>query len=289
MKAQILDLVQGSQEWLDVRKNHFCASEAPSVMSVNPYFPKNPRQLAQSKRGMVKTFVSHAMKEGHRLEPLIRQQVEDELEIGFMPTVMVQGKCLASLDGINFDGDVILEIKTTQSMNATVKAALAGRPSLPHQYQMQHQLMVSGADKCIYALRHPETEELILIDVFPDRLMQQKLQQAWKDFEPLMSCAETELRDFEPIPDDLKPWIDSYFEAKDNHQSAGQKLDIAKKQLMSELGGSGGWDGFSLRVREQSRKGSLDKAALLKSYPNINLADFEKKGTTFTVIEDLRK
>ena len=60
MKAQTLNLEQGSQEWLDARKDHFCASEAPAVMSVNPYFPRNPTELAKQKLGYVNKFASLA-------------------------------------------------------------------------------------------------------------------------------------------------------------------------------------------------------------------------------------
>ena len=136
MFPETLNLEQGSQEWLEVRKKHFCASEAPAVMSVNPYFPRNPTDLAKQKLGYVNPFVSQAMKEGHRLEPIIRAQVELKTDLEFEPEVLVRGKFLASLDGISWERDTILEIKAPQSNNATVKWAMEGRVILAHQYQI---------------------------------------------------------------------------------------------------------------------------------------------------------
>ena len=285
MKAQTLNLEQGSQKWLDARKNHFCASEAPAVMSVNPYFPRNPTELAKQKLGYVNTFVSQAMKEGHRLEPIIRQQVEDQTEIGFMPAVMVKDKYLASLDGINFDGDTILEIKAPQSNNATVKWAMEGRVILPHQYQIQHQLMVSGADKCIYAVRNPEDGQIITCDVFPDQILQKKLKQAWADFKPLMELTEDELKTSEPLPDDLAPMIDDFIEAEALLKQAKKRVEEKRAEILADLDASKSYENDKIRISRRQRKGSLDKTAL---EAEIDLSKYIKPATSYTVLEVLK-
>ena len=285
MKAQTLDFEQGSQEWLEVRKTHFCASEAPAVMSVNPYFPRNPTDLAKQKLGYVNTFVSQAMKEGHRLEPIIRQQVEDQTEIGFMPTVMVKDKYLASLDGINFDGDTILEIKAPQSKNATVKWAMEGRVILPHQYQIQHQLMVSGADKCIYAVRNPEDGEVITCDVFPDQIMQKKLKQAWADFEPLMGLTEDELKTSEPLPADLAPAVETYLKGKALAKQAADIMKTAQAEILADLDDSKSYENDKIRISRRQRKGTLDKTAL---EADVDLSKYIKPATNYTVLEVLK-
>lgn len=285
MKAQTLNLEQGSQEWLDARKDHFCASEAPAVMSVNPYFPRNPTDLAKQKLGYVNKFVSQAMKEGHRLEPIIRQQVEDQTEIGFMPAVMVKDKYLASLDGINFDGDIILEIKAPQSKNAMVKWAMEGRVILPHQYQIQHQLMVSGADKCIYAVRNPEDGQIITCDVFPDQILQKKLKQAWADFQPLMELTEDELKTSEPLPADLAPAVETYLKGKALAKQAADIMKTAQAEILADLDDSKSYENDKIRISRRQRKGTLDKTAL---EADINLSKYIKPATNYTVLEVLK-
>jgi len=285
LKAQTLDLEQGSQEWLDARKDHFCASEAPAVMSVNPYFPRNPTELAKQKLGYVNTFVSQAMKEGQRLEPIIRQQIKAQTGIGFVPAVMVKDKYLASLDGINLYGDIILEIKAPQSKNAMVKWAMEGRVILPHQYQIQHQLMVSGADKCIYAVRNPEDGQIITCDVFPDQILQQKLKQAWADFQPLMELTEDELKTSEPLPDDLAPMIDDFIEAEALLKQAKKRVEEKRAEILADLDASKSYENDKIRISRRQRKGSLDKTAL---EAEVDLSKYIKPATNYTVLEVLK-
>mgnify|MGYP003652570127 CR=1 FL=1 len=285
MKAQTLDLEQGSQEWLDARKQHFCASEAPAVMSVNLYFPRNPTELAKQKLGYVNTFVSQAMKEGQRLEPIIRQQIKAQTGIGFVPAVMVKDKYLASLDGINLYGDIILEIKAPQSKNAMVKWAMEGRVILPHQYQIQHQLMVSGADKCIYAVRNPEDGQIITCDVFPDQILQKKLKQAWADFQPLMELTEDELKTSEPLPDDLAPMIDDFIEAEALLKQAKKRVEEKRAEILADLDASKSYENDKIRISRRQRKGSLDKTAL---EAEIDLSKYIKPATNYTVLEVLK-
>jgi putative phage-type endonuclease len=254
-------------------------------MSVNPYFPRNPTELAKQKLGYVNTFVSQAMKEGHRLEPIIRRQVEDQTEIGFMPTVMVKDKYLASLDGINFDGDTILEIKAPQSKNATVKWAMEGRVILAHQYQIQHQLMVSGADKCIYAVRNPEDGQIITCDVFPDQILQKKLKQAWADFQPLMELTEDELKISEPLPADLAPAVETYLKGKALAKQAADIMKTAQAEILADLDASKSYENDKIRISRRQRKGTLDKTAL---EADINLSKYIKPATNYTVLEVLK-
>jgi len=285
LKAQTLDLEQGSQEWLDARKQHFCASEAPAVMSVNLYFPRNPTELAKQKLGYVNTFVSQAMKEGQRLEPIIRQQIKAQTGIGFVPAVMVKDKYLASLDGINLYGDIILEIKAPQSKNAMVKWAMEGRVILPHQYQIQHQLMVSGADKCIYAVRNPEDGQIITCDVFPDQILQKKLKQAWADFQPLMELTEDELKTSEPLPADLAPAVETYLKGKALAKQAADIMKTAQAEILADLDDSKSYENDKIRISRRQRKGTLDKTAL---EADINLSKYTKPSTNYTVLEVLK-
>ena len=293
MFPETLNLEQGSQEWLDVRKKHFCASEAPAVMSVNPYFPRNPTDLAKQKLGYVKPFVSQAMKEGHRLEPIIRAQVELKTDLEFEPEVLVRGKFLASLDGISWERDTILEIKAPQSNNATVKWAMEGRVILAHQYQIQHQLMVSKADKCIYAVRNPDDCEIYLVDVFPDQLLQKKLKLAWKDFEPLMDLNENELSTHEPLPDDLAPLVEQYLKGKELAKEAAEMMKTAQDGILADLDERKSYQGMGLKVQRRTRKGGIDKKLIELTIKaalgdDIDLDKYTKPSTNYTVLEVIK-
>ena len=290
MWAQTLDLEQGSSEWLEARKKHFCASEAPAVMSANPYFPKNPTDLAKQKLGYVNTFVSHAMREGNRLEPIIRLQVEAQTDLEFKPEVLVLGKFLASLDGINWERDIILEIKAPQSNNETVKLAMEGRVILAHQYQIQHQLIVSKAEKCIYAVRNPDDCEIYMVDVFPN---QKKLKQAWKDFGPLMDLNEDELSTHDPLPDDLAPLVEQYLKGKELAKQAADMMKTAQDGILADLDDRKSYQGMGLKVQRRTRKGGIDKRLVEMTLEaalgdDIDLDKYTKPSTNYTVLEVMK-
>ena len=65
-----LNLEQGSQEWLDIRKSHFCASEAAAMMGASRHLSRN--QLLDQKKGAVTPEVSNFQKslfeKGHAAE-----------------------------------------------------------------------------------------------------------------------------------------------------------------------------------------------------------------------------
>ena len=238
MFPETLNLEQGSQEWLEVRKKHFCASEAPAVMSVNPYFPRNPTDLAKQKLGYVNPFVS-------------------------------------------------------QSNNATVKWAMEGRVILAHQYQIQHQLMVSKADKCIYAVRNPDDCEIYLVDVFPDQLLQKKLKLAWKDFEPLMDLNENELSTHEPLPDDLAPLVEQYLKGKELAKEAAEMMKTAQDGILADLDERKSYQGMGLKVQRRTRKGGIDKKLIELTIKaalgdDIDLDKYTKPSTNYTVLEVIK-
>ncbi len=81
-------------------------------------------------------------------EPAVRKEASEYLapaSDGYKPAVLVSGDYLASLDGEL--GDAIMEIKCPSSPRS---GALQDGVYLSHWWQMQHQLMVSGAKRCHY-------------------------------------------------------------------------------------------------------------------------------------------
>ena len=146
----ILDLKQNTKEWLEYRQEKFNASETPCLFGVG--FDK-PYQLAQYKYNCVDKFQNVAMKLGQEYESKIRFEVENRYQIPLNPIVMQwdkDGRFSASLDGFNANENVICEIKF--SKDEFEYLAKNGIPSEKYEIQIQHQLMVSGANFCIFAV-----------------------------------------------------------------------------------------------------------------------------------------
>lgn len=144
------DLVQGSQEWLAFRAAHFPASEAPAMLGESPY--KSRTQLLHEKHtGLVPevdAVTQRRFDDGHRFEALARPLAEDIIGEPLSPVTGSDGMLSASFDGITFAGDVIFEHK---SINDEIRAAKSASDlGLHYRIQMEQQLLVSGAEKCLF-------------------------------------------------------------------------------------------------------------------------------------------
>ncbi len=107
----IFDMEQGSLEWHEMRDKHLPASEVGAVMEVNPWSPKNQRELFAVRNGEMFIEENFAMERGTRLEPKARAWISNVLEIEFQPCIAVNGQYMASLDGLSRSLETILEIK----------------------------------------------------------------------------------------------------------------------------------------------------------------------------------
>ena len=104
---KILDLVQGTDEWLEARLNYLCASEAAAMMGESKYMTRE--DLLALKKGWqanpVDGFKQKLFDSGHESEAAAREILEEETCEPWMPAVgaiEVDGiKLLASFDGLN--------------------------------------------------------------------------------------------------------------------------------------------------------------------------------------------
>ncbi len=105
----IVQLTQGSPEWLDYRRTMRNASETAAVLGVSPWC--TPYQLWLQKTGRADTKANAAMQRGTDLEPAARAAYETETGTIMQPLVLQDGLYSASLDGMTLEGDLIVEIK----------------------------------------------------------------------------------------------------------------------------------------------------------------------------------
>lgn len=179
-----INIEQNTPEWLEYRGSKFNASEAGDVMGVG--FNK-PYVLAQIKKGQKAVFENQAMKNGKNYEPDLRAWLNKTMHYDFLPAVMQSDKdkrFSASLDGLDIMADVICEIKFSDAEYKQVKEC--GVPSKKYYYQVQHQLYVSEAKKCIFAVGHLNDDfelEAVTCEVLPNKKAINELKNAWNAFE----------------------------------------------------------------------------------------------------------
>jgi putative phage-type endonuclease len=165
---KIINLEQGTPEWLSWRKTVITATDCSCIMGNNPW--TTAYQCWQKKLGLIEeTKSSPAMERGKRLEPIARERFIALYGIQVDPIVVESSEfdfLGASLDGLSKCGQYILEVKTGgQNLLEMAKQGI-----IPQYYmdQMQHQLLVTKAKKCFYQVTHEDHEKEIIIDVYPD-------------------------------------------------------------------------------------------------------------------------
>ena len=180
-------IIQGTPEWHEFRSRHLNASDAPAMMGESPY--KTRDELLREKATGVAVDVSEETQRrfdaGHRFEALARPLAEKIIGEELYPVVGSNGKFAASFDGMTMLGDVIFEHKT---LNAAL-AVISPGEQLPLHYriQMEHQLMVSGAEKCLFmASKWDGGDQLIESRhwwYFPDMMLRESIVFGWKQLE----------------------------------------------------------------------------------------------------------
>nr|WP_277611323.1 YqaJ viral recombinase family protein [Microbulbifer celer] len=147
-----MNLTQGTPEWHAARSNYFTASEAPAMMGESKY--KSRSQLLKEKSTGVAEKVSESKQflfdKGHAAEASIRPHIELELMDELFPATAVSDceTCLASFDGVTMDESTIWEHKLYSA--GLADNVRAGNLEPHYYWQLEHQLLVSGAEKAIF-------------------------------------------------------------------------------------------------------------------------------------------
>ena len=193
----ILNLVQGSEEWAKHRATALNASDAPAMMGASKYRSRADliRERATGIVPEVDAATQRLFDRGHAAEAAARQYVEARIREDLYPVILsreVDGLPLsASLDGQTMDGDVIWEHKLfSESLVAQV---LAGELEPHYYWQLEHQLLVSGADRVIFTTSDgtQENEASMVYRPVPGRA--EALIAGWKQF-------ERDIAEYQPAP-----------------------------------------------------------------------------------------
>lgn len=274
-----VDLEQGSEEWLAWRRRRAMASETSAIMGCNPY--QTAEQIRSIKRGTNKQYTNAAMERGHREEVIARQVYEADTADLFQPACFEMDKFGASVDGINMDGTQLLEIKSpVDGRNSARWATTADGGITDYDYlQVQHQLMVTGAQLCYFMVwsGEPESEQpYVGIMVEPNPNIWGQIVEAWAEFWPTVQERED---------DEWREASDAYKAAKIAHEESAKALDEAKLKLFT-LSGNYSY-GNGVRVKEVSRSGSIDWKAVRESElgDDVDLEQYRKPGTSFFQVD----
>lgn len=182
---KIINLEQGTQEWLDYRKDRFSASVTPVLFGVGYHkvYQEAYYRYGGGKRPDISCIP--AVQLGLEYEPKVRDFINVSLGRDFKSLVCEyeqDGRFIASLDG--YDNGEVLEIKVSEC--ELIAYRKSHEVPLRYMYQVQHQMMVCNAKKALLTIAYPKydgTLDIELINIEPDRTMQDEIKSKWLEFE----------------------------------------------------------------------------------------------------------
>ena len=284
-----LSVNQGTKEWLEIRKKSITSTDSSIILGLNPYKDKEKLLLQKLDLEPVDD-VSEIMMMGTQLEPIARERYMEETGELVFPAVYIRDDlpwAMASLDGINFDEDKIIEIKCGS------KAFDRGSNIPPYYYcQIQHALWVSGATKCDYFCYWLGNFKLVTIE--KDYPFIEKMIEAEKEFFCEMENADLEklgieTRDDEAFEEAAQRWKEAnkvYLEAKALLKRAETVEKEAKSDMASLICGRGAI-GFGIKIRKISRIGNIDYS-LIPELQGVDLEKYRKEKSYWWDISEIR-
>jgi putative phage-type endonuclease len=141
-----IELEQGSQQWLDLRRTKITSTDACIIVESNPF--RSISQLYIDKIEGRQQEMTEPMRRGIELEPFARDAFCVENCLDMSPGVFVRGFAMASLDGITKDQKIAVEIKCPGERNHML-ASLGQVPPIYYP-QLQHIMYVVGLDSIYY-------------------------------------------------------------------------------------------------------------------------------------------
>ncbi len=183
---EIINVQQGSAEWLAVRAKYFTASEAAAAMGLSKYMARD-QLLRQKSSGILEEVDAQKQRlfdQGHASEAAARPIVEARIGCELFPctaTLEVDGlPLLASLDGLSMDETVVWENKLMN--NDLLCRILDGDVPGAYWPQLEQGLLVTGAEKVYFTVSDGTEEGTVGMWYQPRPERRAKLIASWKQF-----------------------------------------------------------------------------------------------------------
>lgn len=197
---KIQSLIQGTPEWLEYRRNHFNASDAPAMMGVSPYKTRSEllREIHTGLTAEVDADTQIRFDEGHRFEALARPLAEEIIGQELYPVTGSNGRLSASFDGLTLAEDEGFEHKR---LNADIREAFNAMDRLDphddaqacrllpvyHRVQMEQQLHISAANRILFMSSEWAADGNLVQQrhcwYYPDAELRAAILQGWDQFE----------------------------------------------------------------------------------------------------------
>lgn len=281
MSYELMDLEQGSAEWLKFRLKHVTASNMPAVFGASAYktaLEYAKELLTQEESPLLRSYV---FQKGHEVEAAAREWCMDNLGMGFMPKVVRSRELpylAASLDGMDESKGVLFEAKyVSQDRLDRVKGGVI---DLDHSLQLQTQLLVTGFKKLVYFTVGTKGESAYL-EVEPDSDVQKRIVDQsgafWKGIQEGVLPEATE-RDTLIVQDAQLVLLSQWDFQLGQLQ---RQYDLLKEEVLAKYEKNMRVQGKGVSITRYWQKGVVDWSAVKKAkgIPETELERFRKSGS----------
>ncbi len=269
---KIIPLEQGSESWLEYRREHIMASMAPVIMGVSPY--QTRLELYNNIINKVEQKQNPAMRMGSEREKEAREWMEKQFDVKFSPCVVESDEfpwMAASLDGMSESGQTIIEIKWNNKESHAM--ALIGNVPVHHMTQLQHQMAVCNLFTVWYVSCHGDHKHCFLLHRDKDYI--DKMVDAEIEFLDMIVQRippETTQKDINENPPtitsqgpDFDVMCAEYLRISEEISSLTETKKDIMDYLKSKIGKTGCTENYSLK--KSIVKGSYDYALYFKANP----------------------
>jgi putative phage-type endonuclease len=264
------ELIQGTEEWLELRKTKITATDAPVIMSESHW--KTKIQLYHEKKSEdVFNFCNSAMQRGTDLEPIARNLFIIQTGIFVEPKVVIKDWAMASLDGISECGKYIVEIKCPGSKDHAI--ALQGKVPDHYYAQLQHQMWVCDVEKMHY-FSFDGTDGLAVVVLRNDEYIEKMIAEEFKFYQCIINDIEPESSENDYIERDDSLWkqFSSQWISINCQIKELQKQEEEIRNQLIFLSGKSNCKGNGISLCQVQRKGNVDYSKI----PELKGIDLEK-------------
>lgn len=273
------EFLQGTPEWLEFRKKHITATDAPVIMGASPY--QTPFELWQRKMGLIPDVEeTEAMRRGKALEPVALAEFEKKTGLFMAPAVRVSDKypfMMASLDGVDITGRYAVEIKCPNK--ETHQMALDGVVPSKYVYQLQHQMIVLNLDFIYYFSF--DGQNGVILEVRQDSEAKDKLPVYENKFwQSILNAEPPELCERDYVQQTDANWIDManrWTKVRQEIERLEQEEEGYRNALI-DLANKQNSQGGGIRLQKIIRKGAVDYSKI-PELKGIDLEQYRKRSS----------
>lgn len=184
---KIFNVTQGSEEWLALRAQYDCASEAPAMMGESSKVKRNEllhMKATCTEKEFPQWVKDNLLDKGHAAEKAIKPHIEAMLGEELYPITGADEELgmLASFDGLDMLEVVGFEHKLWNEELA--EAVRAGSDTLPdgHHWQLEHQILVGNLQRILFVVSDGTPEKMVHMEYRPVPGRREALLAGWKQF-----------------------------------------------------------------------------------------------------------